>query len=280
MEICENELQQFIDVVRKKSTFDLSGYSEKSLIRRIEKVLLDYTCSFNQLLDKISQDTFFLESVIKQITVNTTELFRDTQFWQELRFQVLPSLQDNERLSVLHVGVSSGQEVYSMLILLYELGLFEKTRVYATDINEDMIEVAKYGEYSYRFYDLYKESFFAVIKDNPYGKSFKHKPFDEYFECDAKKSYMRAADFLRDKPHFITHDIVSLKNPVHENFDIILCRNVLIYFKADLQKKVYNMFYNNMKDESYLALGMQESMGWYMSTIFQKSGRFYKKLGV
>ncbi|MDA3882367.1 MAG: hypothetical protein PF481_03710 [Bacteroidales bacterium] len=278
MDITEKELHQFVDIVKKNSIYDLSGYSEKSLARRIDKVLLDNTCSLNQLLYKIADDSTFLETVVKQITVNTTELFRDTHFWQDVRFELLPKFVENTSLSILHAGASSGQEVYSMLILLHELGMLEKSHVYATDINENMISVAQNGEYPYRFYDSYKEAFHSVIKDNPFGKPFKHKPFEYYFESDAKKSYIQINQKLSEHVHFYTHDLVSLQNPMDTKFDIILCRNVLIYFKADLQKKIYNFFYKNMQDDAYLALGMQESMGWFMSTKFQKFGRFYKKI--
>lgn len=278
MSVGENELDIFISCIKKKSTYDFSEYSEKSLIRRIEKVLLDNTCTFETLIEKISSDMRFLHEIVKQITVNTTELFRDSKFWQEFRHTLIPELEKKETIRIWHAGCSSGQEVYSMLILLNELKLLEKAEVYASDIHEDMIDIAKKGIFPYRHLDEYKEGFNKVIKDNPYGKAFQHIPFDKYFEINKRKSTLEIADFLRNKAQFVSHDLVSLENPFPQvKFDIILCRNVLIYFNADLQKKIYHLFHKNMSPESYLILGMQESMGWFMRVLFTNKGCFYIK---
>ena len=277
MSVGPNELERFILCIKKYSKYDLSEYSENSLIRRIEKVLIDNTCTFDVLLQRISDDSDYLHAIVKQITVNTTELFRDAKFWQDFRHEIAPSLQQKETITIWHAGCSSGQEVYSMLILLHELQLLERTTVYASDINEDMVEVAQKGEYSYRFYDDYKEAFKLVIKDNPFGKAFKHAPFEKYFEPNSKKTLLQAAPFLKQNVHFFTHDLVSLSSFTEQKFDIILCRNVLIYFKADLQKKIYDYFYRSLNPESYLILGMQESMGWFMNALYQKKGSFYSK---
>jgi len=277
MSVGPNELEQFISCIKKYSKYDLSEYSENSLIRRIEKVLIDNTCTFKVLLQKITDDSDYLHAIVKQITVNTTELFRDPKFWQDFRHEIAPTLQQKETITIWHAGCSSGQEVYSMLILLHELQLLERTTVFASDINEDMVEVAQKGEYSYRFYEDYKEAFKRVIKDNPFGKAFKHVPFEKYFEPNSKRTLLQAAPFLTRNVHFFTHDLVSLSSFTDQKFDIILCRNVLIYFKADLQKKIYDYFYRSLSTESYLILGMQESMGWFMNALFQKKGSFYSK---
>ena len=278
MLVGDKELDAFIACIKQKSRFDFSEYSQKSLIRRIEKVLVDNTCTFDDLIKKLNQDLRFLETVVKQITVNTTELFRDPNFWQEFRNSLAPELEKKEKIKIWHAGCSTGQEVYSMLILLHELKLFDKTDVFATDINEDVIEYAKTGVYPYRHLDDYRENFNKVIKDNPFGKSFSHLPFEKYFEINSRKSSLKVAEFLRKKPIFSCHDLVSLNNPFNEEtYDIIICRNVLIYFNADLQKKIYHLFHKNMHANSYLILGMQESMGWFMRVLFANKGSFYIK---
>ncbi|MCK9561700.1 MAG: methyltransferase domain-containing protein [Bacteroidales bacterium] len=277
MSVGANELKRFITCVQKNSTYNFSEYSENSLIRRIEKILIDNTCTFDILLERIRNDSDYLHSIVKQITVNTTELFRDPKFWQDFRHDIIPELQHKESITIWHVGCSTGQEVYSMLILLHELKLLERATVFASDINDDVIEFAQKGEYPYRFYDDYKEAFKQVIKFNPYGKPFKHTPFEKYFEVNAKKSILQTASFLKNKVQFFVHDLMALSPFTDQKFDIIFCRNVLIYFKADYQKKIYECFYHSLNPESYLVLGMQESMGWFMNSLFQKKNSVYCK---
>ncbi len=277
MEVTKERLQKFILCFQKHSDFDLSEYSENSLIRRIEKVLQDNACDFETLLKKLESDLVFLHETLKKITVNTTELFRDVSMWNELRQLLLSDFMEKEEINIWHAGCSTGQEVYSMIILLNELNLLSKANIYASDINIDVINKAQEGKYSYRHFENYKESFQKVIHDNPFGKSHKHKPFEKYFDCYRKKDYICFDESLSKNTAFFVNDLVKLTNSTQKQFDIILCRNVLIYFNIQLQGKVYNFFHENLKDSSCLIIGKQESMSPLLNSMFNKKGALYIK---
>src|ERR1035437_4048545 len=149
--ITNDDVHLFINAVKAQSEYDFSDYSDKSLKRRIEKILSDNKISLPDLIKEIKKDPEYVDKIVKEITVNTTELFRDVSTWQTLKHRILPKMKDNETINIWHSGCSTGQEVYSMLIILAELNLLEKARIYATDINVDAIDVAKKGIYKFRF---------------------------------------------------------------------------------------------------------------------------------
>ena len=137
MELDNQEITTFVNAVRSLSDYDFTEYSDKSLKRRLMKILHDYHLTTESLLDKIAGDPEFLEQIVKDITVNTTELFRDPAIWHALRYDILPGLAQRPQINIWHAGCSTGQEVFSMVILLNEMDLLEKSGVHATDINSD-----------------------------------------------------------------------------------------------------------------------------------------------
>ena len=137
------ESNRFISAIKNVSTYDFTDYSEMSFRRRIDKILIDNRMSIDELILKVSKDSNFLEKVIQGITVNTTELFRDPELWTTLKYRVLPDFKQNKSIFIWHAGCSSGQEIYSMLILLNELDMFDRAKVFATDLNTEMLEKAK-----------------------------------------------------------------------------------------------------------------------------------------
>lgn len=169
MNVSDEELACFVKTLRDNGGYDLSDYSDKSLKRRLQKVLDDSRLPFGSFISNIKQDNIFSEKVLKDITVNTTELFRDPQMWQMLRHRILPRFKANKTINIWHAGCSTGQEVYSMLILLNEMGLLEKVKVVATDINGDVLDIARKGQYKYRFNINYLDNYDQVIKQNPFN---------------------------------------------------------------------------------------------------------------
>ena len=177
----------------------------------------------------------------------------------------------NKSIFIWHAGCSSGQEVYSMLILLNELNMFEKAKVFATDLNTNMLESAKRGVYRYRFNLNYFDNFDKVIKENPYNyEDIKEVDYNKYFEIDKAKDTITMSKFLRDKTIFRKHDLVNDKNIFYSKFDIIFCRNVIIYFNNQLQNRVIEMFSNNLYRDGYLVLGAHESIFGIRIFIFLK----------
>ena len=226
----------------------------------------------------MKNDTNFVEKIVKEITVNTTELFRDPQVWQAVKYAILPKLKNNSVINIWHAGCSTGQEVYSMLILLNELNLLEKTKVYATDLNADVLENARQGLYKYRFNIGYLDNFDKVIKENPYNfEEYNDIPYESYFEIDKANDLIKMNPRLREKPIFKKHDLVTEDNTLYVKFDIILCRNVIIYFNYDLQNRVFDLFHKNLYESGCLILGLHETILGSYSVKFQKKGHAYYK---
>ncbi len=278
MTITDQDFQLFLYALKNSSNYDFSQYSEKSLKRRLAKVLADNKLTPPLLINLMKNDGVFVEKIVNEITVNTTELFRDPQVWQAVRYAILPKLKNNSVINIWHAGCSTGQEVYSMLILLSELGLLERTKVYATDLNAEVLEHARKGKYKYRFNIGYLDNFDKVIKENPYNfEEYNDVPYDIYFNIDKINDLIKMNGNLRDKPVFKKHDLVTEDNTLYVKFDIILCRNVIIYFNYDLQNRVFDLFYDNLNYNGTLLLGIHESILGPFSKRFVKMGPFYYK---
>ncbi len=276
--ISETNLHKFIEAIISVSGYDFSEYSEKSLMRRLEKVLNDNQSDLETFINRLKQDKQFLEKTVKDITVNTTELFRDPTAWHMLKYHVLPVLAHKPEINIWHAGCSTGQEVYSMLILLNEIGLLDKTKVFASDINTDVIEAAKKGVYKYRFNLGYLDNFDKVLKEDPSKPGeFLNISYDKYFDINKVKDTITMHKFLLAKPVFNKHDLVKDPNPFGVNMDIILCRNVIIYFNYNLQNKVFGLFFSSLNIDGSLLLGMHESMLGPISSKFEKKGQLYTK---
>ena len=144
-----------------------------------------------------------------------------------------------------------------MLILLNEMDLFEKSNVYATDINADVLDTARSGIYRYRFNVEYLSNFDAVIRENPRDHdAYYEVPYSKYFTIDKSRDYIRMNDSLLEKPVYRKMDLVTDPNPFDIQYDLIVCRNVIIYFNYELQNKVFKLFLDSMNQESVLILGV------------------------
>jgi chemotaxis protein methyltransferase CheR len=226
----------------------------------------------------MKEDSSFIEQLIKDITVNTTELFRDPSIWQHLRYRILPRYADNKQINIWHAGCSTGQEVYSMLILLNEMGLYEKASVYASDINSDVLTYSEKGIYKYRFNIGYLDNFDKVIRENPYNyEEYNEVPYTKYMTIDKNKDIIVMKDFLKNKVVYKKHDLVKSNNAFFVKFDIIMCRNVIIYFNYKLQNAVFKFFHDNLYDEGLLILGKQETIRGGFASYFERSGQVYSK---
>ncbi len=277
--VTDQDLKYFVNALKSFSEFDFTEYSEKSLKRRLQKILLDYKIDVPGLLRDLKKDKKLLEKVINDITVNTTELFRDPQIWHSLRYNVLPELKDKNNINIWHAGCSTGQEVYSMLILLQELDMFDKAKVLATDINSEVLDLASKGQYKYRFNIGYLDNFDKVVKENPFNyDEFHDVAYEKYFKIDKTKDQIQMNQFLIDKPFFRKHDLSIDGNMPFTKFDLIFCRNVIIYFNYSLQNKVFSLFYNSLFSHGYLYLGMHETiLGPYASKFVKKKFHYLRK---
>lgn len=278
MEIEKQDIEEIIKTVKSLSEYDFTDYSFKSIQRRLSKILLDQGLSPLDLMEKMKEDCEFLERIVKDITVNTTELFRDPQIWHSLRYDIIPRFQERNPINIWHPGCSTGQEVFSMMILLNETGLLQKARIYASDINAEVLETAREGIYKYKFNEVYLDNFDAVIRENPRDNAmYFDVPYSKYFQVDKTRDQIRMNGQLLEKPVYKKQDLVRDPNPFDLNYDLIVCRNVIIYFNYELQNKVFKLFLDNMNPGGCLVLGVHESILGPFANRFEKKFQAYFK---
>lgn len=246
--IDDRELDVLITDVFEYYGFDFSGYSRASLKRRVDRLFqLDGFTNLSQLLSKMRSDEAFFNHMIEEITVNVTEMFRDPNFYKAIRNEVLPVLATKPFIRIWHAGCSTGEEVYSIAILLKEANLLHKALIYATDINAQVLEVAKKGVFPLQMIQSYSEN---------YRISGGVNDFSHYYI--ANYGLAKFSESLSEKMVFAQHNLVS--DGSFNEFDLILCRNVLIYFDKDLQERALRLFDDSLSTLGFLALGSKESI--------------------
>ncbi|MCW3073146.1 MAG: CheR-type methyltransferase [Flaviaesturariibacter sp.] len=244
----DEEMELLVADLLEVYGYDFTNYARASLKRRLNRLYaLDGFPSFAEFRYRIKSDPDYLKRFVEEITVNVTEMFRDPQFYKKLREEVLPVLATYPLIRIWHAGCSTGEEVYSMAIVLSEMGLLQKSLLYATDLNPDVLEVARTGIYSLNHMKLHSENYIA---------SGGTKDFSSYYT--AKYDRAKFKDSLKGKMIYATHNLVSDKS--FNEFQLILCRNVLIYFDKDLQEKVLHLFDQSLEQLGFLALGSKETI--------------------
>jgi chemotaxis protein methyltransferase CheR len=242
------ELKNLLESIRYIYGYDFTEYAEASVIRRIIHFMKANKIGTVQELGRIllgDESTF--ARFILEFTVNVTEMFRDPIFYKSLRENVLPRLATYPVLKVWIAGCSTGEEVYSMAILLKEEGLLDRSVIYATDINQRALQTAKEGIYRMDLMKTYTGS---------YQKAGGKNSFSEYYT--AKYDSAMIDKSLKQNIVFSIHNLAVDRS--FNEFQLILCRNVLIYFNQSLQNKVINLFYESLSHFGFLALGNKESL--------------------
>jgi chemotaxis protein methyltransferase CheR len=228
--------------------YDFTSYSRASLKRRINRLYsLDKFPSFAELRYRVRNDKSYLKRFVEEITVNVTEMFRDPAFYYSLRNDILPILGTKPFIRIWHAGCSTGEEVYSMAILLKEAGLLRKSLLYATDLNPTVLEKVRRGIFPLNQMKQYSESYIASGGQNDFSTYYTANYGQAKFEQE-----------LSEKIIISTHNLVS--DSSFNEFDLILCRNVLIYFDKDLQDRVLRLFDASLGSLGYLALGSKETL--------------------
>jgi len=262
VEVQKIDVQRVIYEFKKTYGLDFSNYAEMSFKRRVEHILVSHNLNnVDDLLKKTRDNKDYFQRVINDITVNTTELFRDVPVWLNLRRNVLNIFKDRNHINIWHAGCSSGEEVYSMLIMLNELNLLDKAKVFATDLNTEILDKARNGIFNSRLHHAYFDNFDKVIKVNPLN--FEEKvdiPYSKYFEQDELNKTFRIKKFLRDRVTFKTHNLVE--GTIFYKFDLIFCRNVIIYFNTELQNRVISLFHESLFNDGMLLIGAHENISY------------------
>lgn len=249
--IDNDQVEILLNDVLETHGYDFLEYSHASIKRRITRLYaLDNFVSFAEFRYTIKSDKQYFKRFLEEITVNVTEMFRDPSFYRALRNDVLPVLGTYPFIRIWVAGCSTGEEAYSLAILLKELNLLGKSLIYATDINPSVLDKAKKGMFPLNYLKQYSEN---------YLQSGGLKEFSTYYT--ANYSLAKFDETLSSKMIFSTHNLVS--DHSFNEFQLILCRNVLIYFDKELQHKVFGLFDNSLENLGFLALGSKESLEFW-----------------
>ena len=271
IEVEVTDLRKITEVIKSKYRYDFSNYAMSSLRRRIQRILELYKmASVGQLIEKIESDAAFFDDFLSEVTVNVTEMFRDPSFWREIRDHVIPSiLLNHESFSIWHAGCSSGEEVISMSILLHEMGIADQVNIIATDIDRPILEKARNREYSLKNMELNEKNYIRFQ-----GTS----SLRDYYTEKNGKAVMNPS--LLDKVSYRSFDLVQ--GAVFNKFDLILCRNVMIYFNQNLQNTVLKRLHESLFKYGYLAVGSKESLIWCEIAnkfiVVNNEEKIYKKI--
>ncbi|HEY8914845.1 MAG TPA: protein-glutamate O-methyltransferase CheR [Chitinophaga sp.] len=244
----DEELDLLLDELYRSYGYDFTNYARASLKRRVSRLMIiDRFPSFAELLYRVRQDPAYLTRMVEELTVNVTEMFRDPQVFKTIREEVLPILATHPFIRIWHAGCATGEEVYSMAILLDEANLLHKSLLYATDLNPTAIENIRKGVFPISEMKQYSENYIL--------SGGKHD-FSKYYT--AKYNWAKFDDRLKAKMIVATHNLVSDRS--FNEFVLIFCRNVLIYFDKYLQDNVLTLFDDSLEKLGFLVLGSKENL--------------------
>ncbi|WP_162427229.1 CheR family methyltransferase [Pontibacter pudoricolor] len=266
----EQDVEELIKEIHTQYGYDFSGYARASVYRRIKRFLSQkHLTSMEALRKELFSDSYFFENFLQEITVNVTEMFRDPSFFLSLRENVLPILSTYPFIKIWDAGCSSGEELFSLAILLKEEGLLDRTKIYATDINQKVLKQAKAGIFSAANMPNYTAGYYAAGGKQEFSSYYSSNYGSVKFDSSLVKNVVIY-------PHNLATDFSF------NEFHLILCRNVLIYFTRELQERVFKLFDESMVGLGYLALGKKETLA--MSGIssdynfVDKNNRIYRKI--
>ena len=242
------EIELLLEGVYRRYGFDFREYAAASLKRRLwRRVHAEGLSTVTQLQDRLLRDAACMERLLLDLSISITAMFRDPSFYVAFREHVVPTLRTYPFTRIWCAGCSTGEEVYSLAILLQEEGLYGRTRIYATDINEQVLETARAGVYPIDKMKQYTQN---------YIRSGGTREFSEYYV--AKYDSARFSRSLTENIVFAQHNLVS--DRAFNEFNVIVCRNVMIYFDKALQNRVHQLFYESLDTFGTLALGRKESV--------------------
>jgi chemotaxis protein methyltransferase CheR len=242
------EIELLLEGVFRQYGFDFRSYAYASIRRRLwKRVEAEELSNLSELQARVLHDTNAMERLLLDLSVNVTAMFRDPLFYVAFREKVIPLLRTYPFIRIWHAGCSTGEEVYSVAIMLQEAGLYERSRIYATDINDVVLQHARRGIFPLERMQEYTENYI-----NAGGK----RSFSEYYT--AKYDGALFDPSLLRNIVFSQHNLVTDRS--FAEFTVILCRNVLIYFDRKLQNQVHRLFYDSLATLGVLCLGSKESL--------------------
>ncbi|MBV8549163.1 MAG: protein-glutamate O-methyltransferase CheR [Alphaproteobacteria bacterium] len=264
------EIDMLLEGIRGRYGYDFTHYSRASLKRRIRHARQNIGVeSYTALLDRLFHDERSFDSFLRTMSISVTEMFRDPLFYRAIREEIIPVLKTYPFVKIWHAGCATGEEVYSMAIMLHEEGFLDRARIYATDFNQHSLATGQTGVYSAKNIDLWAENYYTAGGTGT---------FNDYYS----DSYglVKFRDYLRKNVMFSYHNLVS--DGVFGEMNLICCRNVMIYFDKTLQSRVLTLLSNSLRHGGFLCLGNKETLNFSavqsMFDAVSKKQRVYRKV--
>ncbi|MCW5909486.1 MAG: protein-glutamate O-methyltransferase CheR [Cyclobacteriaceae bacterium] len=264
------DLKKITELILQRHGYDFRDYAMSSFKRRVLRILELGGLTIDTLLKQLSDQPDYINDFLDGLTVNVTEMFRDPGFWRLLREEIIPGiLLNNKQFKIWHAGCSSGEEVISMNIMLKEMGLMNDVTIIATDLDTVILDKAKSATYPLKNMEVNEKNYIRFQ-----GKySLKNYYREENGRAIFNPELLKNVSFRR-------HDLVT--GDAFNKFDLILCRNVMIYFNQALQNQVLKKFHNSLFKYGYLAIGTKESLIWceYVNRfiVVNQEEKVYKKI--
>lgn len=242
-----SELEMLISRIHEISGFDFSGYARPSLLRRASRYLSNKAMDLAQLLDHIQPGGKAVYDLIQELTVNYSEMFRDPEFFVKLRSEVFTYLESFPSVRIWVAGCATGEEAFSMAILLKEAAMFDRSIIYATDLNSRVLASAREGVFTLGSVRSFSENYLTA-----HGR----QSLSDYYHVSYNKAVISPE--LRKNIVFSIHDLTG--DGVFNEFQLISCRNVMIYFNMELRQRVFRLLYDSLSMLGFLCLGKRETL--------------------
>lgn len=263
------EIDLLLEAIFQRHGHDFRSYARASISRRIREFMEKADCeSIAEMIPRVLHDVDFFSRLLPYFSIPVTEMFRDPFVYRALREKVIPLLRTYPFIKVWHAGCATGEEVYSLAILLKEENLYERTTIYATDFNDAALEDARAGVYP-------KERMEGFARG--YQEAGGNGSFTDYYR--ARNGAAALDSSLRDRITFANHNLAT--DSEFGEMHLIFCRNVVIYFNRDLQDRVYGLFSDSLTRGGFLCLGTKEDLIFSETAdnfeIVDRAARLYKK---
>lgn len=242
------EIRLLLEAIFQMYGYDFRSYTKASIRRRImHRLGLSRMENVSDMTARVLRDREFFVMLLNDLTVNVTEMYRDPGFYKVFRHEVVPLLETFPFIKIWHAGCATGEEIYSMAILLEEEGLYDRSMIYATDIDKNVLATARKGIYPVSAMRQYSENYRMAG-----GKS----SLSDYYTAKYDGAIMDQS--LKRNIVFADHDLAT--DQVFGEMNVILCRNVLIYFDRPLQQRVFRLFHDSLDMGGVLCLGTKETL--------------------
>ena len=247
-EIQNMEIGVLLEAIYQRYGYDFRSYARASIERRANDFLAEHQCgNFSEVTGRVLRDRSFFYKLIQKFSIPVTEMFRDPFVFSSLRENVLPMLRTWPYFKIWHAGCATGEEAYSLAILLSEENLYQRSTLYATDMNDAALTYAKAGIYTM---DKMRKA------NKNYLNAGGQRSLSEYYHAQYNGAIIEKS--LRNRITFANHNLVS--DTVFGDMQMIFCRNVLIYFNRELQTRALNLFTESLDHGGFLCLGTKETL--------------------